>query len=219
MGTNVYIDGFNLYNGSVRNTPFKWLDLGRLCATLLRGHTIHRIRYFTALVLDFQHDPQASSRQDMYIRALSTISNLTVHKGGWFASRPVLRPQYPLAYRNPERYPKRPPQFVQVQRIEEKRTDVDLGTYLLMDCFFNDFDEAAVISNDSDLVLPIETVRRFGKRIGVINPHHPKRMSSHLRQAADYHFRTINRSVLARCQFPPTLIDAQGRSITKPASW
>jgi uncharacterized LabA/DUF88 family protein len=109
--------------------------------------------------------------------------------------------------------------MVQVQKIEEKRTDVDLGTYLLMDCFFNDFDEAALISNDSDLVLPIETVRRFGKRIGVINPHRPQRMSSHLRQAADYHFRTINRSVLAKCQFPPTLIDAQGRTITKPASW
>jgi hypothetical protein len=22
----VYIDGFNLYNGAVRNTPYKWLD-------------------------------------------------------------------------------------------------------------------------------------------------------------------------------------------------
>jgi len=29
--TNVYIDGFNLYNGSVRHTPFKWLDIGALC--------------------------------------------------------------------------------------------------------------------------------------------------------------------------------------------
>jgi len=37
VGTNVYIDGFNLYNGSVKNTQFKWLDLGALCATLLQG--------------------------------------------------------------------------------------------------------------------------------------------------------------------------------------
>lgn len=220
MGTNVYIDGFNLYNGAVKKTPFKWLDLGALCTTLLRNHTIHRIRYFTALVLDFQHDPQASSRQDVYIRALGTIPNLTVHKDAWFASNAILLPQFPLAYRNPERYPKRPPQLVQVQRMEEKRTDVDLATYLLVDCFLNDFDEAAVISNDSDLVSPIEMVKsKFGKRIGVINPHPPDRMSGHLQRAASYHFRTINRSVLAKCQFPATLIDAQGRSITKPASW
>ena len=96
---------------------------------------------------------------------------------------------------------------------------MDLGTYLLMDSFFNDFDEAAVISNDSDLVLPIETVRRFGKRIGVINPHPPDKMSGHLQRAASYHFRTINRSVLAKCQFPPSLTDAQGKTITKPVSW
>ena len=216
VGTNVYIDGFNLYNGSVKNTQFKWLDLGALCSTLLPGHTIGRIRYFTAAVVGFPHDPQAPARQDVYIRALRTIPNLTVHKDGWFASNAILLPQYPLAYRNP----KRPPQAVQVQRMEEKRTDVDLATHLLVDCFFNDFDEAAVISNDSDFALPIEIVKsRFGKRIGVINPHLPDRMSGHLQRAASYHLRTINRSVLAKCQFPPTLTDAQGRTITKPASW
>lgn len=215
MGTNVYIDGFNLYNGAVKNTPFKWLDLAALCAILLPGHTIHRIRYFTALVLGFRHDPQAPVRQNLYTRALRTIPNLTVHKDGWFASWPRLLPQFPLAYRSP----KRPPQLVQVQKLEEKRTDVDLAAYLLVDCFLNDFDEAVVISNDSDLALPIEIVRRFGKRIGVINPHSRRKMSGELEQAASYRLRMINRTVLAKCQFPPTLIDAQGRSITKPASW
>lgn len=215
MGTNVYIDGFNLYNGAVKNTRFKWLNLGALCATLLQDQVIHRIRYFTALVLDFQHDPKASTRQNVYIRALGTIPIVTIHKNGWFASRAVLRPQYPLAYRNP----KRPPQFVQIQRIEEKRTDVDLAAYLLVDCFFNDFDEAVVISNDSDLALPIETVRRFGKRVGVINPHPRRKMSGELERVASYRLRTINKTALAKCQFPPTLIDAQGRTISKPSSW
>jgi uncharacterized LabA/DUF88 family protein len=215
MGTNVYIDGFNLYNGAVKNTPFKWLDLGALCAALLPGHTIRKIRYFTAIVLNFQHDPQASARQDIYMRALSTIPNLTVHRNGWFTQYPVLRPQYPLAYVKG----KRSPQKVQIEKIEEKRTDVDLAAYLLVDCFFGQFDKAAVISNDSDLVLPVETVRRLGKPIWVINPHRPEEMSSHLQQAASYHVRKINRSVLARCQFPPVIVDAQGRSITKPPSW
>lgn len=213
--TNVYIDGFNLYNGAVKGTEFKWLDLGALCATLLPGQTIHRIRYFTALVLDFPHEPQASSRQDVYIRALSTIPNLTVHKEGWFAKRAVLQPKYPLVYVDL----KHPPQMVKVLRIEEKRTDVDLATYLLVDCFFNDFDEAAVITNDSDLALPIKTVRRFGKRIGVINPHRPRKISGELEKVASYRVRTINKTVLKNCQFPPALTDAEGKTITKPASW
>ena len=102
----------------------------------------------------------------------------------------------------------------------------NIGTGLVLggadqtDCFSGDFDEAVVISNDSDLVLPIETVKsKFGKRVGVINPHRRKRMSSHLRRAASYHVGAINKSVLAKCQFPASLPDAQGRVIVKPASW
>lgn len=42
---------------------------------------------------------------------------------------------------------------------------------LLIACFDNDFYEAVVISNDSDLTLPIEyVVRNFGKDVGVVYP-------------------------------------------------
>jgi uncharacterized LabA/DUF88 family protein len=216
MSTSVYIDGFNLFNGAVKGSPYKWLDLGALCRKLLPGHTIGRIRYFTANVIGFAHNPQAPSRQQIYLRALETIPNLTVHKDGWFSSRAVLLPQSPLAYCRGQN---KAPQSVQVQRMEEKRTDVDLATHLL-DCFADDFDEAAVISNDSDLCLPIEMVRvRYGKSIHVINPHPPRRMSGQLAKVATHHIRTINNSVVRACQFPPVLTDSAGRSITKPPGW
>jgi len=215
MVTNVYIDGFNLYNGAVRNTPYKWLDLAALCQALLPSHTINRIRYFTAAVMGFAHDPEAPTRQEVYLRALRTIPNLSVHKDGFFVAHPVLLPQFPLAIIHKNR----PPQAVQVLRIEEKRTDVDLACYLLVDCLSNDFDEAVVISNDSDLVLPIEMVRvKFGKTIGVINPHPKGKRSGHLQKAASYHLRTINKSVLAASQLPAILTDAKG-TITKPTGW
>lgn len=216
MDTIVYIDGFNLYHGSVKGTPYKWLDLGSLCATLLPGRNIKKIRYFTAIVVDFPHDQQASTRQDVYIRALRTVPNLEVHKDGWFSKNVRMLPRYPLTYPDPTK----PPVNVQVWRLEEKRTDVDIATHLLVDCFSGHFDEAVVISNDSDLVLPVEMVRtKYGKRVGVINPHHRDSMSSHLRRAASYHYRQINKSVLAKCQFPITVTDSAGRTITKPASW
>ena len=127
-----------------------------------------------------------------------------------------MMPQYPLAQRSE----RDPPNRVQVQKIEEKRTDVDLACCLLVDCFDGDFDEAVVISNDSDLIPPIQIViQKFGKRVGVINPHPRRKMSSHLAKAANYHVATINRAVLANCQLPAKLLDASGKEITKPLSW
>ena len=31
MNTYVYVDGFNLYYGAVKGTPYKWLNINALC--------------------------------------------------------------------------------------------------------------------------------------------------------------------------------------------
>jgi len=47
---------------------------------------------------------------------------------------------------------------------------VNLATYLLIDAFDNDCEQAIVISNDSDLVTPIQFAReRFGIPVGIFN--------------------------------------------------
>ena len=216
MTTNVYIDGFNLYNGLLKGSPYRWLDLGGLCSTLLPTHTIQRIRYFTVRVRGFQHDPDAPKRQNVYLRALTTIPNLTIHKDGWFAKTFPWLPRFPLNYPDPAAAP----ELVQVVRMEEKRTDVDIATHLLLDAFDGDCDESVVITNDSDLTLPIKTVRdKFGKTIGVINPHSPSGMSGSLMSASSWHLRTINPTVLASNQFPDPVTNSRGRAIRKPALW
>ena len=48
MNTYVYVDGFNLYYGAVKGTPYKWLNIFDLCQRLLRKNTILKIKYFTA---------------------------------------------------------------------------------------------------------------------------------------------------------------------------
>jgi len=78
----------------------------------------------------------------------------------------------------------------------------------LIDCYRSDCDIAVVVSNDSDLVFPIEHVKRYlGKIIGIINPH--KRPSRELLALANF-FKSIRPSALAACQFPTTLTDALG---------
>ena len=49
--TSVYVDGFNLYYGAVKDTPFKWLNLVDLARQLVPGgHVVGRLKYFTARV-------------------------------------------------------------------------------------------------------------------------------------------------------------------------
>ena len=220
MATNFYIDGFNLYYGALklRWPQFKWLDIGAFCSALLPTHTINRIRYFTALVIPPPEDPQMRIRQDIYLRALKTVPNLHIHDEGWFILKEGLRRQFPLAY--PKNRPHNsPPQSVYVQLPEEKGSDVNLASYLLLDCFQGDFDEAVIISNDADLAVPIEIiVTKFHKCVGVVNPHRKDNRSATLKKVASWTFQTINKHHLSSSQFPPTLSDAYG-TITKPSTW
>jgi hypothetical protein len=72
MRTNVYVDGFNLYYGAVRGTPYKWLNIRRLCELAFPKNEIAEIHYCTALVRDAPWDPHQSTRQQTFIRALET---------------------------------------------------------------------------------------------------------------------------------------------------
>jgi hypothetical protein len=68
------------------------------------------------------------------------------------------------------------PQTVEVIRTEEKGSDVNLASYLLLDGFRGDGESAVVISNDSDLKVPIELAQKeLGLVVGVVNPHPPAR--------------------------------------------
>ena len=215
MPTNIYVDGFNLYYGSVRKFPrLKWLDVAELCRRLLPSLHINRIRYFTSRVSASPNNPQGPVRQDLYLRALRTLPDLHIHYGR-FASREVNMPRVPLTNLPGQNRP----ETVRVLRTEEKRSDVNLASYLLLDCFDDDFDNAVVLSNDSDLTLPIEIVSsRFRKSVGMINPQLRKFLSRELSKATAFQVKSINRSVLAASQFPDELTDAQG-TFHRPSQW
>ncbi len=204
--TNVYVDGFNLYYGAVRRTPYKWLDIHKLCCVLLPQNQIQRVRYFTALVQNTPNDRAKAQRQQTFIRALETLPGLTVHYGSFLASEVTMPLVNPTAQaRN-----------AHVIRMEEKGSDVNLASLLLADAFRCDFEAAVVLSNDSDLVLPIKIVsQELGLPVGILNPH--KRFSVELMKVASSK-RKIRKGALQECQLPPTLTDASG-TITKPHGW
>jgi hypothetical protein len=205
---NVYIDDFNLYYGALKGTKYKWLDLGELCRTLLPKDEINHIRYFTAPVRARPDDPQQPVRQDIYLQALATVPNLTVHLGRFMVSYPRMRLRQPLAG----------VRTVQVVKTEEKGSDVNLATYLLLDAFRRECEVAVVITNDSDLTGPIAVLQRdLGIPVGVINPQRPHLRSRDLLDVA--FFKQLRAGALARSQFPDELTSARGERICKPAGW
>ena len=204
LKANIYVDGFNLYYGALKGTPYRWLDLQKLCRIMLPHDTIHQIKYFTALVNPRPADPDQRTRQQVYLRALRTIPNLEIIYGHFLTHEIMM----PLA----------PPKsgYAKVIKTEEKGSDVNLALHLLSDGYKDAYDVAVVISNDSDLLLPIQFVKKeLGKKIGVLNPQ--KHPSKALITNADF-IKNIRQGVLSKCLFPTTLTDTEG-SLRKPENW
>lgn len=206
------------------------MNPAKLCHLVLPGLTINRIRYFTALVKPLPSDPHSRQRQEVYIRALKTLPNLTVHEGHFLQSEVFM----PLAAPMPSG-----PRFAQVIKMEEKGSDVNIATYMLVDAFRKDCDQLIVITNDSDLAEPVRIINKeLQIPVGIFNPHtddtavrrsrvtgqplRPARPSIELKKAAKFS-RDItsegNQSHMALSQFPPELKDADGRIMRKPKVW
>lgn len=207
MRTYVYIDGFNLYYGAVKNTPYKWLNIEKLCKLLLPKNDIVKLKYFTALVKARPNDPNQPLRQQIYLRALKTIPNLEIVYGSFLAKK---------VWMKTADSPDHAPQYVQVIKTEEKGSDVNIATHLLNDGHKNLYDVAVLITTDSDLVEPVRIVRlELNKRIGVINPQ--KRPSRELQKYVDF-IRQVRKGVLIECQFPDRIQDKNG-TVHKPSKW
>ena len=208
MRTDVYVDGFNLYYGAVRGTPYKWLNIRELCERMFPKNDIAQIRYFTAMVNGTPDDPSKPQRQPTFIRALETVDGFSVHYGSFLTTKVWM----PRARRLPGQSRK-----IEVVKSEEKGSDVNLASFLLADGFRGEYEAAVVLSNDSDLTLPIKVVtRELGLSVGLLNPH--ARFSVQLSQVATFK-RKIREGVLRDSQFPDVVVDAAGREIHEPADW
>lgn len=216
----VYVDGFNLYYRMLKNRPsMKWVNQLKLAQSVLRpDHEIVRLNYYIARVSERAHDPQAPARQAVYLNALGTVPEIVVHEGSFMVSEPWM----PLAVppqSKPDGYDwtMPPPAVVKVVKSEEKGSDVNLAAHLVRDAFTDRFDVAVVVTNDSDLVEPIRiVVQEAGKRVGLLVP--VKYPNQSLMNVSSFYLH-IRTGHLRQSQFPDTVVLADGRTITRPASW
>ncbi len=208
MSVCAYIDGFNLYYGCLKNSNQKWLNIDHLLKLVTKNNTIDKIYYFTARVSGTPSEPGKPQRQNIYFRALMSLGNVEIVYGH-FLSHPVTMPETTPSKQLTGRR-------VCVLKIEEKGSDVNLASYLLRDTFNDQFNQALVLTNDSDLATPVKMVRDdIGKRVTILNPH--KYPARKLQQCAT-DMKQIRMGAIRASQFSPVISDSKG-NIRKPAQW
>ncbi len=204
--STIYIDGFNLYYGAIKNTRWKWLNLERFFTLLRQDDDIQTIKYFTALISG-SHKPN----QESYLLALETMPKVEILLGK-FKKRTVECRVKHCNYSGTRRF----------EMPEEKRTDVNIALHMLHDAVSDNCDRFILVSGDSDLVPAIQMVKNFSpeKEIIVYIPaSNPIRGAAvELRTVADKH-KTLPNALLRKAQFPAKVTDGKGGVIVKPATW
>lgn len=165
--TIAYIDGFNLYFALKERKwfGFMWLDVTKLAASLVGpDQDLVAVKYFTSRIVN---DPGKQQRQKLFLDAISTLSRLSIFYGHYLEDNWICRKCGNLS-----------------KIYHEKRTDVNIATELLADAFQNNFDDAILISADSDLTAPIEYIGRLFREKTVLIVFPPGRASLHLQSVA-----------------------------------
>jgi hypothetical protein len=193
----VYVDGFNLYYGGRglcgRGTPgWRWLDIRALSANLIArrtnwsGAVIQHVIYCTALI-DAASNPSGYADQDVYLKALVATGTVDHIELGYYVSRvkqaplavrapgpagvpQLVRAVWPVMVQDPQGTPVADATFmVSYAHREEKGSDVNVASHLLVEVLTGVVDAAIVISNDSDLRYPVQSARTRVP-VGVVNP-------------------------------------------------
>ena len=196
MRVGVYIDAYNLYYGAKHQLGkipgWRWLDVRGLVSTVVGAQrswpnaVIDRVVYCTAQI-DSSFNPQGHQEQDVYLKALLASGSVDhieygkyvtgirtrplAVKGPRKGSAPVLvRSDWPVMVQSTLGVPVKNALFmVSTLHQEEKGTDVNVASHLLVDVLSGAVDAAVVVSNDSDLKLPVH-LARDRVPVGHVNP-------------------------------------------------
>ena len=196
----VYIDGFNLYFGMM-DAGFnhcKWLNVEKLVRNYLTANQeLIEIKYFTSRITN---NPQKQKRQTTYLEAIETTDVKIIY--GLYKAKQIECENCGHNW----------------NISNEKMTDVNIATHIIIDAFHDKYDTAILISGDSDLVPPIKAVHQNfpNKVISVFFP--PNRHNNTVAGAAKG-FQIIGRKKLSDSQFEENVKKRDGFILQKPVDW
>ena len=212
--TIVYIDGFNLFYGLLQHKPNRWLDLVKFAEAIVGPHyDILTVKYFTSKTKSYPENPQSLLNQHYYWLALSTLPKIKLIEGFYQKSKRLM----PF-YREPcKSCSLVPNHLAPVVKLEEKRSDVNIATEMLMDAISETTEAFTLITGDSDLAAPVQAIRyRLEKPIAVFNPH--KATCLELKRSASF-YKNIPEDLPTQCQLPYNITLPDGTTIHVPTEW
>ena len=248
MRVGVYVDGYNVYYGARdccgRSTSgWRWLDVRALIENAItyqgqwNNAVIDRVVYCTARV-DAATNPSAHADQDVYLKALLSTGAVDYIEYGNYVTRTktgllavdgkdatgkhkaeVVTSKWPVVVRHSAGQPVRDARFMaKYLHFEEKGSDVNVASHLLLDVLTGSIDAAVVVSNDSDLAFPLR-VARDRVPVATINPRGERPTAGSLQgQKSDgvgnHWWWKIKDKAYRRHQLP----EPAGK-YTKPAGW
>jgi uncharacterized LabA/DUF88 family protein len=142
-----YFDGFNFYNGlkeKASHDPhwknYYWLDFTSFCQKFIPGSELVAIKYFTAP----PNNNGQRSRQSALFSANKILSGSKFYViNGNYQDKKIECKKCKRNFFHPE----------------EKRTDVNIATHMLIDCFNDRADTLVLVSADSDQVPTIASIK------------------------------------------------------------
>jgi uncharacterized LabA/DUF88 family protein len=196
MKVGVYVDAYNLYYGGREEcgrgkAGWRWLDVRALVNDIVAdkaawpGASVTRIVYCTART-DAVTNPSGHADQDVYLKALTATNSVDLIEYGNYVARvknallattdpatkrPVLvTSQWPVMVKGADNKNLFNARFmVSHLHQEEKGSDVNVASHLLLDVMTKQVDAAVVVSNDSDLRFPVRHARTLVP-VGLVNP-------------------------------------------------
>lgn len=170
-------------------------------ALLKPDQTLIRCRYFTARLKAKKHNSRSVANQSIWLKALEFHPDIVCYFGLY--QRKTIKCNGCGRGR---------------EMSEEKMTDVNIATQLLVDTYRDNYDTALVISGDGDLTPPIRHIRENfpDKRVIVVFP--PKRHSELLRKAA-YGSMSLGEDKLRKNLLPDKITTDSGFVLQRPDTW
>ena len=230
MKTRVYIDGYNLYYGCLKRTPYKWLDVSKLLINYILPSSSEEthsyqdlsIKFFTAdIVGKAAMSSDSLNDQQAYHRALnfnSESNQLEIIKG-YYAINAT------RAFKIDADEPNKPPnecEYIDIWKLEEKQTDVNIAVESLYDVFTDDSIEQVVfVTNDTDLAGVLEKIKSLGRvKIGLVIPTTDsiRNPNEKLDKFSDWTRKNISIDELRLSQLP-RVVHGGRKPVVKPIGW
>jgi uncharacterized LabA/DUF88 family protein len=197
----VYIDGFNLYFGLIARgwRKYLWLDIKRFAQSLLLPHqALVQAKYFTSRI---SKPVSKQRRQATFLDALGTLSDFSIYYG-----------RYQAQVRTCENC------GFNTLVSNEKKTDVNIATELLVDAFQDRFDTAIIVTADADLTGPVVAIRKLFTEKPVLVAFPPERHSFELSKVASGTYQ-IGEERFRTSLFPDRVISKSGYVLQRPETW